>query len=261
MTGPRPRIGGGDNRRRNYGKGNPLAGDVPALSIRQPWAWAICYAGKWIENRTRNATYRGPLWIHASVTHNRAQFAADVAAIEAILVQQVAPEWLKLTVPAREDLAFGAFVGACDLEDSFSPDPLLDRGPWAVREQWNWQLGSVAPFAFALPAPGALGLWYPTIAECAELQVRAQCHRDGVELAKKVIKALEPPAPVTPPPISDPDGAAWEAREQERAALALDLLRQWLAIHTIADSYPAQKRITIAVTLTAESARQIKAST
>ena len=34
-----------------------------ALSIKQPWAWAI-FHGKPVENRTRYSKYRGPLWIH-----------------------------------------------------------------------------------------------------------------------------------------------------------------------------------------------------
>ena len=38
---------------------------MKALSIRQPWAWAILHAGKDIENRTQNRRYRGELVIHA----------------------------------------------------------------------------------------------------------------------------------------------------------------------------------------------------
>ena len=38
---------------------------MKALSIRQPWAWAILHAGKDIENRTQNRHYRGELVIHA----------------------------------------------------------------------------------------------------------------------------------------------------------------------------------------------------
>jgi len=37
-----------------------------ALSIKQPWAWAIICAGKNIENRDWWADYRGELYIHAS---------------------------------------------------------------------------------------------------------------------------------------------------------------------------------------------------
>jgi len=38
------------------------------LSISQPWASAIAFAGKDIENRTWQSHYRGPLAIHASGT-------------------------------------------------------------------------------------------------------------------------------------------------------------------------------------------------
>ena len=41
---------------------------MKALSIRQPWAWAIIHAGKDVENRPWGTRYRGPLLIHASKT-------------------------------------------------------------------------------------------------------------------------------------------------------------------------------------------------
>ena len=43
--------------------------DLPdrALSIRQPWIWAILNAGKAIENRPRRFNYRGPICLHASL--------------------------------------------------------------------------------------------------------------------------------------------------------------------------------------------------
>ena len=37
-----------------------------ALTVQQPWAWAI-FHGKAIENRTQQWAYRGPLAIHAGV--------------------------------------------------------------------------------------------------------------------------------------------------------------------------------------------------
>ncbi|HEY9081324.1 hypothetical protein [Magnetovibrio sp.] len=39
-----------------------------ALSIRQPWPWAILNLGKDIENRSQNFKRRGPILIHASLT-------------------------------------------------------------------------------------------------------------------------------------------------------------------------------------------------
>ena len=39
---------------------------LPALSIRQPWAWMILNAGKDIENRSWQTDYRGRFLIHAA---------------------------------------------------------------------------------------------------------------------------------------------------------------------------------------------------
>ena len=39
---------------------------MKALSVRQPWAWAIAAAGKDVENRTWRTDYRGLIAIHAS---------------------------------------------------------------------------------------------------------------------------------------------------------------------------------------------------
>jgi hypothetical protein len=36
-----------------------------AITVRNPWAWAIAAGFKPVENRSQNANYRGPLAIHA----------------------------------------------------------------------------------------------------------------------------------------------------------------------------------------------------
>ena len=38
---------------------------MKALSIQQPWAWAILHAGKDVENRTWGTNFRGEILIHA----------------------------------------------------------------------------------------------------------------------------------------------------------------------------------------------------
>lgn len=41
------------------------------LTVRQPWAWAIIYGGKDVENRVRNIAggYRGPVAIHVATAN------------------------------------------------------------------------------------------------------------------------------------------------------------------------------------------------
>ncbi len=40
---------------------------MKALSVRQPYAWAIIHGGKDVENRPWHSDFRGPLLIHAGL--------------------------------------------------------------------------------------------------------------------------------------------------------------------------------------------------
>ena len=51
---------------------------MKALSIRQPWAWLICNAGKDIENRNWPTRFRGRVLIHAGKTMTRADYEVCV---------------------------------------------------------------------------------------------------------------------------------------------------------------------------------------
>lgn len=74
---------------------------VRALTICQPWAWAILHAGKNLENRGWGTGYRGALLIHAGKSR---------AWLDAI-------EWLRrvgFDCPDADGLDFGAIVGQVD---------------------------------------------------------------------------------------------------------------------------------------------------
>ena len=47
---------------------------MKSLSIKQPWAWAIVYGGKDIENRTWPTKFRGRFLIHSSKEFDRDGF-------------------------------------------------------------------------------------------------------------------------------------------------------------------------------------------
>lgn len=70
-----------------------------ALSIRQPWAWAIIHAGKDIENRDWWTNYRGPFFVHASKGMTRAEYADAISAFPHIA-------W-----PHRDSLQRGGIIG------------------------------------------------------------------------------------------------------------------------------------------------------
>lgn len=138
-----------------------------ALTVRQPWAWAIVHGGKDVENRTRNlaGSYRGPVAIHAGL----ARFEQDNLASRAHRAAHGSE------VPT--ELVFGAFIGVVNLW-AVHPDQdggrccpnvsdrhqLGDARPadWTMRDHWHLCLSNPRPLAQPIPAKGKLGLWAPT---------------------------------------------------------------------------------------------------
>ena len=108
-----------------------------ALSVRQPWAWAIVAGYKDIENRTWSTPYRGPLLIQAT------------RRIDHVGVKQL--ERLKIDIP--DELAFGAIIGSVDLVDVIR-DP---SSPWAMRGYWHWVLRRPREYVRPIPQRGQQG--------------------------------------------------------------------------------------------------------
>ena len=124
---------------------------VKALSIRQPWVWAILNAGKRLENRTVRWKYRGPICLHASLFDNAKEFnrAEDqiwVSSGGSDHPNSVGP-------PPSAQLARGGIVGVADIVDCIdgSDDPWW-MGPYAL------VLANVRPVNF-IPVSGSLGLF------------------------------------------------------------------------------------------------------
>lgn len=76
---------------------------MKALSVRQPWAWAIIHAGKSIENRSWWTSFRGRFLIHASKAMTRAEYADACDAFPMI-------KW-----PHRDSLQFGGVIGSVEI--------------------------------------------------------------------------------------------------------------------------------------------------
>jgi hypothetical protein len=112
---------------------------MKAVTIHQPWAWAMILGVKRIENRTWRTLHRGPLVIHAG--RSRKQLRSH----------------LEDGTPVPAELAFGAFLGVVDVVDCVAaaelpPGPFL-LGPYC------WVLANPRPFPEPLPWPGAQSLW------------------------------------------------------------------------------------------------------
>lgn len=107
-----------------------------ALSIRQPWAWAILHAGKDIENRSWQTHYRGRFLIHAS---KRIETSDHLD--------------LYLSHDAPEHLPTGGIVGMAELVSvCTSSHSSWFTGPF------GFVLSNVQPLPF-LPLKGARG-WF-----------------------------------------------------------------------------------------------------
>lgn len=118
---------------------------IPALSIRQPWAWLILNAGKDVENRNWVTSHRGRFLVHAAkgCTREEMAIALDFAG-------RVAGA---LRVPDRFET--GGIVGVAEIVDCVRRHP----SPWFVGGV-GFVLRDPQPLPF-VPCRGALGFFRP----------------------------------------------------------------------------------------------------
>lgn len=147
--------------------------EIRGLTIHQPWAYAITWAEKRIENRAwRYApTYRGWVAIHAGAstgTRDDYEYALE-------LVAEIADLPIDIVMHGVQDrsavLAVARLASVCS--DSFDmPDVVCGCGPWAFPRQRHFLLADVRPLGRPVPCKGALGLW--RLPEDVDAAVRAQ---------------------------------------------------------------------------------------
>jgi len=88
-----------------------------ALSVRQPFAWAIFHAGMDIDNRDWPTQHRGRVLIHAPAIVRLEDYHAFQRAC------QTPEHWLCRAIllggglPKKEDLPRGGIVGECEITD------------------------------------------------------------------------------------------------------------------------------------------------
>lgn len=117
---------------------------MKALSIRQPWAWAILNLGKDVENRTWWTDYRGPVLIHAGKGMTRREYADACECIGDIAGWGSAPP---------QTLPRGGIVGMAEIIDCVS----TSDSPW-FGGPFGFVLTNVRPVPFR-PYGGALGFF------------------------------------------------------------------------------------------------------
>jgi ASCH domain-containing protein len=109
---------------------------MKALTIHQPWAWAILNCGKTVENRSWATSYRGPLLIHAG--------------------RKIVPaEHYRHLFEAPADLPLGAVIEVVELVDCIRNA----SSAWAVAGLWHWVIRNPRVFAKPIPARGNVGIF------------------------------------------------------------------------------------------------------
>jgi hypothetical protein len=134
---------------------------VRAISVKQPWAWAIVDGGKNIENRGRSTPWRTAigevLAIHASLSYDEDAYSLPLATAHGLRLGFADP-----VHPMKNDELFprGFILGQARLYDVHHWSQCEGAcSPWAQPDQWHLRFHNAEPWTEPVPARGALGLW------------------------------------------------------------------------------------------------------
>ncbi len=119
---------------------------MKAITLRQPWAWAIINAGKDIENRNWKTHFRGRVAIHAATGMTRGEY-------------DWACEYIRgvdrgIRIPAYEDLERGAIIGSVEIVDCVQDSD----SPWFTGK-YGFVLARPRRLREPIPCKGALSFW------------------------------------------------------------------------------------------------------
>lgn len=129
-----------------------------ALTLIQPWAYAIASLGKDIENRT---------WVPPGrcLGQRIAIHAGAKCSADAIVGLSLRGHAVPHQPPSRAVVATALLVGWARDEASFSTTltraeaTAALRSPWYIAGQIAWVLRDAQPLRVPVPCKGALGLW------------------------------------------------------------------------------------------------------
>ena len=164
---------------------------MKAITVKQPWAWAIAHGQKDIENRTWGTGYRGPLAIHAGAGWDE-DGAYDKRVLRALhgfgdrfdpplRVERLGPKTVRLL--RDQQLTPGAVVAVVDVVGICTVRSTAEQcgcGLWAAEGQCHWKVVNVRPLPKPVPCKGRLGLWdLPEDVEAAVMGQLAAAEQSG----------------------------------------------------------------------------------
>ena len=125
-----------------------------AISIRQPWAWAILHLRKNVENRTWSTNFRGPVLIHAGKLFRpdeiRENMLRCIGLASLDVIQALEASFTVEHLKAQT----GGIVGMVTIKDCVAESP----SRWAEDGRFHWLLADAKPLPFFL-CKGRLGLF------------------------------------------------------------------------------------------------------
>lgn len=113
-----------------------------ALTLNQPWPWAILHLGKDVENRSWRTNHRGRLCIHAGQKYDRegAKWIEDRFGVKP---------------PEPDELPKGCIVAIAELNDCIQNSD----SSWAMPDCYHWVLSEIEPLPNPVKARGKQGIW------------------------------------------------------------------------------------------------------
>lgn len=155
-------------------RGNNRVEPISALSVKQPWAYALLELGKDVENRSWWTPYRGDLVIHApkSRDHQAWRSIADIIGVEP------GSELSELVADPRANI-HGAYIGVVEVVDVVQGH----HSRWAEREggrvggPWHWVLARPRWLCEPIPARGYQSLWMVAPEDLEEIERQLEVRR------------------------------------------------------------------------------------
>lgn len=124
--------------------------NVRALTLHNPWAWAIAHAGKDVENRT----WTPPASVDQILIHAGA--ALDWHAYNFLR---------RIGIETPEVFQRSAIVAVADIAhlcEAWWQGGCSSCGKWAIAGQCHWKLGNVWTLNEPVPCKGRQRLWIPS---------------------------------------------------------------------------------------------------
>jgi hypothetical protein len=137
-----------------------------ALTIRQPWLWAILWAGKDVENRDWQTRYRGRIALHASAGLTSTDYE------EFKYFRHNLKNQPRIITPAFDELKRGAILGVAELSDC-----VRRSGSQWFQGDYGFVLKNVRRLTRPLPCKGMLKFW--EVPEEIEREINRQLNRKG----------------------------------------------------------------------------------